>query len=101
MMRRSLSMAAAAGCCALAGNSAFAVTSHDGMANDWQITQQVENKLARDNPDMVRQVSVATHDGIVTLSGRVDTVAAEQRAVQDAHSADGVTDVRNELRVRM
>jgi osmotically-inducible protein OsmY len=43
---------------------------------------------------------VDTTDGVVTLSGRVDSAAARERAVQLARETAGVRSVTDQLQVR-
>ena len=65
--------------------------------DDASITAQVKAKLAQDmNPF---NVTVNTTDGIVQLTGRVNTAAEKQQAEQLSRSVDGVRGVRNELQV--
>lgn len=66
---------------------------------DAGITTSVKSKLAADDTVKAYQVDVDTADGVVTLSGDVETVAQKEHAVQLARSTDGVRDVIDQLRV--
>jgi hyperosmotically inducible periplasmic protein len=96
-----LAMAAAVGCSLLAGGGAWADTAPapDQAAMDARITGQVEDKLARDFPNWAGGIHVVTQNGVVTLSGYAATVIGEQKAIEDAHGVQGVTTVRNEMRL--
>jgi osmotically-inducible protein OsmY len=67
---------------------------------DEQITQQVKQKLATDEPAAAARIMVMTHDGVVTLMGRALRPADIATAVHDADRTDGVVRVDNRLRRR-
>ncbi len=93
--------AAAVGCAALAGGSAFAMgpaAPQTLAAKDARITSEVRDNLTRDLPESRYQVSITTKgDGVVVLSGRTETVSTEAKAVQDASKVPGVTHVESHL----
>jgi osmotically-inducible protein OsmY len=64
---------------------------------DQQITQQVKEKLAANEPQIAPRIEVTTHDGIVTLRGVAMTPQYMLNAVRDAGSVQGVTKVENRL----
>ena len=66
---------------------------------DAGITTSVKSKLAADDTVSAYQVDVDTQDGIVTLTGSVDTPAAREQAVTLARQTDGVTDVVDNIQV--
>jgi osmotically-inducible protein OsmY len=71
------------------------------IANDQRITSDVQTELSNDQrlygPG---EIGVTTErDGKVTLKGNVITPNESDNAVSDAHSVDGVTGVKNKLRV--
>ena len=67
---------------------------------DVGITTSVQAKYYGDEQVRGRNVSVLTQNGVVTLSGTVESEAAHQRAVALAREVQGVKDVRDELTVR-
>ena len=60
-------------------------------ASDPGVTTAVKSKLAADDTVKAYQIDVDTQDGVVTLSGAVQTQAAKERAVQLATETNGVT----------
>jgi len=66
---------------------------------DAGITTNVKTKLAADDTVKAYQVDVDTRNGVVTLSGAVDTEGAKEQAIQIARSTDGVRDVIDQIRV--
>ena len=66
---------------------------------DAGITTNVKTKLAADDTVKAYQVDVDTRNGVVTLSGDVETTAAKEQAIQIARGTDGVRDVIDQLRV--
>lgn len=67
--------------------------------SDPGITTAVKSKLAADGTVSAYQIDVDTSDGVVTLSGTVDTMAAKEQAVMLTRQTDGVRDVMDQLRV--
>jgi len=78
--------------------SAAALTVACGQT-DTGITTAVKSKLAADDTVKAYQVDVDTQDKVVTLTGEVDSLAAETMALQIARDTDGVRDVIDEIRV--
>lgn len=68
-------------------------------ASDPGVTTAVKSKLAADDTVKAYQIDVDTADGVVTLSGAVQTEAAKDRAIQLARETDGVTRVEDRLTV--
>lgn len=68
-------------------------------STDPGITTAVKSKLAADDTVKASQIDVDTKDGVVTLSGTVETQMAKDRAVQLARETDGVTSVDDRLTV--
>ena len=68
-------------------------------ASDPGITTAVKTKLAADDVVKAYRIDVDTSQGVVTLSGAVDTPAARARAVQLARNTEGVSDVVDKLTV--
>jgi len=48
----------------------------------------------------VAQINVETFKGVVQLSGFVDSADAARKAVEVARAVKGVTDVKNDTRIR-
>jgi osmotically-inducible protein OsmY len=84
----------------LLGASGLAAADEDATTQiDEQITQQVQEKLATDEPSLTPHIVVSTHDGVVTLAGLGLTPEDVQMAVRDASDTGGVVRVENHLRV--
>jgi hyperosmotically inducible periplasmic protein len=66
---------------------------------DAGITTNVKTKLAADDTVKAYKVDVDTRNGVVTLSGNVETAAAKEQAIQIARQTDGVRDVIDQLNV--
>jgi hyperosmotically inducible protein len=66
---------------------------------DAGITTNVKTKLAADDTVKAYQVDVDTRNGVVTLSGDVETTAAKEQAIRIARGTGGVRDVIDQLRV--
>ena len=66
--------------------------------DDQQITDQVKQKLAMDDPSMAPHILVTTRDGVVTLMGTDVPKGNILGATHDAESVDGVVRVDNRLK---
>jgi hyperosmotically inducible protein len=66
---------------------------------DAGITTNVKSKMAVDDSVKAYQVNVDTRNGVVTLTGDVDSPLAKERAVQIARNTDGVRDVVDNITV--
>ena len=66
---------------------------------DEQITEQVKQKLAMDDPAVLPGLLVTTRDGVVTLKGKSMTTGGILDAVHDAQRVDGVVRVDNQLKL--
>ena len=73
-------------------------TSVKGYAGDTAITSEVKAKLLADDIVPSRKVKVETTDGVVQLSGAVDSQAQSDRAESIAKAIDGVKSVKNDLK---
>jgi hyperosmotically inducible periplasmic protein len=69
-------------------------------ASDTALTSKVKAALASDRAVKAREVQVETRDGVVQLSGFVDSEEASTAAVMRARSVNGVAEVRNDLSIR-
>jgi len=69
-------------------------------ATDSGVTTKVKTKLAAANDVPASQIEVSTHNGVVTLTGNVDSAEAKEHALQIARQTKGVTDVVDMIAVR-
>lgn len=80
-------------------NGAVAGTTNAAAVDDATVASNVETTLANTPGVSASQINVQSSDGVVTLSGDVDSAAAANAAVQAAQTVNGVTSVRNDLTV--
>jgi osmotically-inducible protein OsmY len=66
---------------------------------DAGITTNVKTKLAADDTVKAYKVDVDTRNGVVTLSGEVETSTAKEQAIRIARETDGVRDVIDQIQV--
>jgi len=74
--------------------------SAEAVVDDGAITTKVKAALAGDSRTKAHQVNVETHEGVVQLSGFVDTPEAKSTAEQLARAVENVRSVDNELDVK-
>jgi hyperosmotically inducible periplasmic protein len=67
---------------------------------DDAISTAVRSKLATNPAVKAFNLSVDTHDGVVTLRGQVANVGQRNAAVADARAVKGVTSVQNLITVK-
>jgi osmotically-inducible protein OsmY len=72
-----------------------------GKRADTDIQEDVLDELAWDARVQPNEIGVAVKDGIVTLSGRVDTFTKKWAAEEAAHRVKGVKAVVNEIDVKL
>jgi hyperosmotically inducible protein len=85
----------------LASCSAFEGRETTGQyVDDATITTKVKEAFVGDPQVKAMQVNVETMQGVVQLSGFVDSTAAEQRAVSLAQDVKGVKSVKDNIIVR-
>jgi osmotically-inducible protein OsmY len=70
------------------------------VVDDSVITGKVKAALVADPTTKAHQISVETFQGVVQLSGFVDSSEARSRAAQVAKGVDGVKNVKNDLELR-
>jgi osmotically-inducible protein OsmY len=70
-----------------------------GGFQDAVITERVASALGADPALKKMRISVATRDRVVHLTGFVDSMAQLERAAALARGVEGVSSVRNALRV--
>jgi osmotically-inducible protein OsmY len=68
--------------------------------DDKTISTQVTAKLAADPATKATQIQVETYDGVVQLSGFVDSKESIPKAEEIARSVEGVKKVKNNLILR-
>lgn len=68
--------------------------------SDVEIKQQVLRELKWDSRIAWSEIGVGVFEGVVTLTGAVNSYAKKQAAQEAAHRIDGVLDVANEIEVR-
>ncbi|WP_058912135.1 molecular chaperone OsmY [Entomohabitans teleogrylli] len=73
--------------------------SLSGYAGDAATTSEIKAKLLADDIVPSRKVKVETTDGVVQLSGDVESQAQSDRAESIAKAVDGVKSVKNDLKV--
>ncbi|EOY5417854.1 molecular chaperone OsmY [Cronobacter turicensis] len=71
-----------------------------GYAGDAATTSEIKAKLVADDIVPSRNVKVETTDGVVQLSGNVESEKQSQRAESIAKAVDGVKSVKNDLKVK-
>jgi hypothetical protein len=80
--------------------SARSDTPRASTTTDSTITAKVKAKLATEKVSTLTKVDVDTRNGVVQLSGTVDSEQTRMRATDLARQVDGVRDVVNNLKVR-
>jgi len=83
----------------LFGMAALVATMVACSQTDPGVTTAVKAKLATDDTVKAYKIDVDTKDGVVTLSGTVDTAEAKTRAVEVARTTKGVSRVEDQLSV--
>lgn len=73
--------------------------SAGGMMDDSAITAKVKAQMIRTEEVKARNIDVDTVDGVVILSGFVDSADEKNRAAAVAGGVEGVSEVRNDLRI--
>lgn len=74
--------------------------SVSGYAGDTATTSEIKAKLLADDMVPSRNVKVTTTDGVVQLSGTVESQAQSDRAESVAKAVDGVKSVKNDLQIK-
>ncbi|MBK4715662.1 MULTISPECIES: molecular chaperone OsmY [Tenebrionibacter/Tenebrionicola group] len=69
-------------------------------AGDTATTGEIKAKLLADDIVPSRHVKVTTTDGVVQLTGEVESQAQSERAERIAKAVDGVKSVKNDLQVK-
>jgi hyperosmotically inducible protein len=107
MMKLTMTTAALAAACMLAGTAVYAQdmdadrSQPKAFVKDSVITTKVKSKLAADHITSLGRIRVDTDaNGVVYLSGSAHTKDAVDRAVQIARDTDGVRGVHSSLVVK-
>ena len=89
-------------CAAAEGGDATANDGHSASqaTDDASITSAINTRFVRDELVRAVEIRVETRQGVVTLTGVVDSPKASLRALQLARSTPGVRRVDSRLRVR-
>ena len=75
--------------------------SPNRQVDDARITAQVKSKLVSDvRPSSLTNISVTTTNGVVTLSGEVESEAVKHDAIAVAQGVPGVGKVNDDLQVQ-
>jgi osmotically-inducible protein OsmY len=69
------------------------------LLSDAALTGKIKSKMALDDLVQARTIDVSTTNHVVTLSGKVRSVAEHDRAVQLAKETEGITQVVDRLGV--
>jgi hyperosmotically inducible periplasmic protein len=83
--------------CALLMSAAAVADQHP--LKDSYITTKVKSELISDFGKRAAHIHVTTKEGVVALTGRVDSADARDRAARDARHIKGVVDVIDKLEV--
>ncbi|HEY3175277.1 MAG TPA: BON domain-containing protein [Candidatus Polarisedimenticolia bacterium] len=71
-----------------------------GQATDAGITGMIKTKLAADDRVRASEINVDTTNGVVTLTGNVDSQEARDQAIKLAKETSGVHEVKDMISVR-
>jgi|SwirhisoilCB1_FD_contig_121_140588_length_440_multi_4_in_0_out_0_1 hyperosmotically inducible periplasmic protein len=103
MNRKRASVLITAASCMLAAGAVFADatgTKSDQPVTDSYITTKVKAELAKDHDTKATKIHVKTKDGVVALTGVVNSSAEKTKAEEDARTVKGVVDVKNGLQIK-
>jgi hyperosmotically inducible protein len=79
---------------------ATGATQAQEALNDGALTTKIKSKMALDDTVKALSIDVDTDDGVVTLSGTVNSQAEKTKALQLAKETAGVTSVVDRLVIR-
>jgi hyperosmotically inducible protein len=77
------------------GNESVSEVTDDGV-----VTTKVKAALIADPVTKAHEINVATNQGVVQLSGFVDSAEQKSKASEIARSIEGVRDVQNQLDIK-
>ena len=95
----SASVAACLAACLLGMMGCRTTQSVGTQIDDSWITTKVNSKFAASSDVKMKNVSVQTDEGVVTLSGRVEDERARLEALKLTRNTEGVVSVRDQLKV--
>ena len=90
-------MISALGC---AATSTSKTGTTGAYVDDAWITTKVKTEIFKEPSLKVADINVETHNNVVQLSGFVDSAAAMSKAVAIARSVEGVSSVKNDMRLK-
>ena len=100
MLRAAPALCALIGAVCLIGAACRTNESPEAQVNDLQITTEIKAKLASDiGPSSVTNISVNSTNGVVTLSGQVDSTDVKTKAVAIAKAVSKVARVVDSLQI--
>jgi hyperosmotically inducible protein len=99
-MRDTNKFAAALAAILLATSATSFAAAGENDVRDATLTERVKTALAGDRTLAAREIEVETRDGVVQLSGFVDSEDQRTAALMRARSVKGVQEVRNDLSLR-
>jgi len=73
-----------------------AAKAGDQLADSW-LTTKIQAQYFADDDIKARFINVSTHDGVVTLRGRVESAESKRQALQIAQNTDGVREIHDHL----
>lgn len=86
-------------CAALIAAAGLALVTVACAQTDAGITTNVKTKLAADDTVKAYQMDVDTRNGVVTLTGEVESAAEKEVAIRIARDTEGVRDVIDQIRI--
>jgi hyperosmotically inducible protein len=86
-------------CAALIAAAGLALVTVACAQTDAGITTNVKTKLAADDTVKAYNVDVDTRNGVVTLTGEVESTAEREVAIRIARETEGVRDVVDQIRI--
>jgi osmotically-inducible protein OsmY len=75
-----------------------AAKAGDQLSDSW-LTTKIQAQYFADDDIKARYINVSTRDGVVTLSGRVESAESKQQALQIAQNTDGVREIQDRLAI--
>jgi osmotically-inducible protein OsmY len=86
-------------CAALIAAAGLTLVTVACAQTDAGITTNVKTKLAADDTVKAYDVNVDTRNGVVTLTGEVDSATEKEVAIRIARETEGVRDVVDQIRI--